>query len=206
MITTNNTVLTIKQKQILDGILLSDGGIYKVKQSITKAFIDNIKTNISFNYCPIYVRPAYITKKYRANESYILTSHCDTSLINDHKRWYPTHKKIIPKDLILTPLSVKYWFYGDGSTVQDNRKTNLVCLQLATNGFTWEDVEFLIERFKIDCDLTGFHISRATAGTPRIITYKTSLINKFFDYIEECTIDDFKYKWKRPFLIKGIDK
>lgn len=66
------------------------------------------------------------------------------------RRWYPEGKKIVPRDLKLTPRMLAWWYMDDGSvcighnrTGGQRRKTPLEKYRLYTNGFTQEDVEFL---------------------------------------------------------------
>jgi len=208
----NQTNLTYIQKQILYGLLLSDAGLYidyrnknpkPIFQlsSITKSFIEDIKNNIPFIYGPIIIRKSYKTQTYTAKESYLLRSHIDSYLIKEYYRWYIQRKKVVPKDFILTPLILKYWFYGDGSTSYKTKVHNTVCLTLSSNSFTLDEVQFLIKRLNIDCGLSGFFIHNNKG--PEIQTNNTKLIQKFFDYIGNCDIIDFKYKWKIPYFIKG---
>jgi len=60
--------------------------------------------------------------------------HPDISL--QAKRWYPNGKKIVPKDVRITPISIMLWYLGDGSVGRQMRATNL---SLATCGFTPEE-------------------------------------------------------------------
>lgn len=56
--------------------------------------------------------------------------------------WYPLGKKIVPKNLKLTPLTIAIWFCDDGSNDFYNRRASI-----STNSFTYEEVLNLKEKF-----------------------------------------------------------
>lgn len=61
-------------------------------------------------------------KKYQAFSSRTLTH---KSLLPVFREWYPAwnnYKKVVPKDLVLTPLIVLHWFLDDGTSSWRNRK------------------------------------------------------------------------------------
>lgn len=66
------------------------------------------------------------------------------------KLWYPDGKKIIPKDLDISPLSLAIWFCNDGCLIVTKQST---CIKIATNGFSKSDVEFLQRNLKDKYDL-----------------------------------------------------
>lgn len=59
------------------------------------------------------------------------------------RKWYPNGKKIIPIDLVLTPLTIAVWFWDDGSNNVENRSC---CF--CTNGFTKSDINIILEKLK----------------------------------------------------------
>jgi len=212
-----STVLTPEQQQIFDGLVISDATIYKCKSSInpsfaltsiTKSFIDKTYKNLPFKWQKLFIRPHRENNGSIRQKAYCLRSSADKSLLIQYHRWYKYDKKlkktikVIPEDLKLSPIMVKYWFYGDGCTVWANKK--YVHLSLHTEGFTKEECEFLISKFN-DIDI---HFSLADRRNPAnkynknrghiLLCTKTKDINKFLDYIGKCDIKDFNYKWKRP--------
>jgi hypothetical protein len=99
--------------------------------------------------------------------------------------------KIVPKDIKLTPLSLCIWYMDDGFC--GSKDANIT---LCTNGFTKEEVEFLIERLKIDLDINSKIKKRRRAGKEQ---YQIFIGRKeYFKFMEiirphiewEC----FKYK------------
>jgi len=195
------------QIEILNGLLLSDASILYSKttcnpffsiDSVTQSFIDKIKYELPFRWRKIYIRHYNNLNKH---QSYKLASRTTPSLINYHDEWYPNKIKIIPYNLILTPLVVKYWFYGDGSTSWRKQSPHSVALSLHTNGFSVQDVKLLVNKLKEDCGLDGFLIQKSTFGAPVISTSKIDLVQQFFKYIGDCDVKGFDYKWKIPYHI-----
>lgn len=79
------------------------------------------------------------------------------SLRNDyltdlHKNWYRKvngrNIKHLPGDLNINPLVLLHWYLGDGSLIRQkgNRIPRIV---LATNNFSKEDINFLLEKLKL---------------------------------------------------------
>ncbi len=67
--------------------------------------------------------------------------------------WYKKEngktQKILPKDLEITPTTLFYWYIGDGCLVRRKNDDNRVpTLCLATNCFSKEDVEILLEKLR----------------------------------------------------------
>lgn len=82
-------------------------------------------------YIPyLYTAANYISRCVKAFDSY-------------HKKWYPNHgKKIVPKDLVLTPLIIAEWLCDDGCvSLKENKKS--LHIDFATMCFTKNDIEFL---------------------------------------------------------------
>jgi hypothetical protein len=103
-------------------------------------------------------------------------------------KWYPNGKKIIPKDLSLTSDIVKHWYLQDGHLDVMNRR-----VQLCTNGFTFEDCEFLASLLS-DFNPTILH-QNPNSSINWMIYLSASKVNSFLNYIGDCPVDCFKYKW-----------
>ena len=103
-----------------------------------------------------------------------------------YRKWYPDGKKIVPRDLKLTPLTCRQWMIGDGYLGHPPFIT------FATYGFSHEDIAFLAQQL---VDL-GFQVS-LPSGTPIIRIQKRS-VQDFLDFIGPCP-DPIKslygYKW-----------
>jgi DNA-binding XRE family transcriptional regulator len=57
--------------------------------------------------------------------------------------------KVVPKGLKLSPTTLLFWYLGDGSLIRRKNDANRVpFIVLATNSFSEEDVDFLIQKLK----------------------------------------------------------
>lgn len=112
-------------------------------------------------------------------------------------RWYPEGKKIVPPDLILTPLIVRQWYIGDGSLKKPKKYSPAIIL--SSPDFPQEDIERLIAMLKG----LGFDASRwPSTNEIYISTYSTK---QFLDYIGPCPQEiqniygyKFDYKGETP--------
>lgn len=200
----SNTILSDFQKEVIQGCLLGDGTLIKkpisssfANTSIHLEYTEHLLNIINFAKAKIITVPECYKiirgTKRLCKEKYTLITNCDKCLIEYRKLWYPEGIKIIPKNLILTPTIVKYWFYGDGSTSYYNNKKGIK-LTLHTNGFTVEDCEFLVNEFK----KLNIHFGINFCNKQPILTIRKKSLYDFFDYIGECNLECFKYKWKIP--------
>jgi hypothetical protein len=142
----------------------------------TKSDIYDKRTNKIYHHAILQSKSSSIFKLYR-------------------EKWYsePNKIKIIPKDLILTPLTLLIWFLDDGCVV--NSSKNGLIFQLSTDGFLKEDVEFLAillssfinERVNICRNKEKFFLRGYTPST-------LSLISIIDDILPECM--SRKRTWK----------
>lgn len=151
---------------------------------------------------------------------HLSTSNCSGEgmlLSISHKRWYKkwydidsynkhywhldedgeyfVWRKIVPDDISLTPECVLNWYLGDGSIVLHNKKyinyCNSYIIQLATNGFSKYDIEYLINILNekvVDC---------AYYNNSTIIISKKGGVRSFLSYICDLEIPDC-YSYKFP--------
>lgn len=204
-----NTQLTEYQFQVLEGCLLGDShleigkGVTPLFQhgSIHIEYINNIISILPFQNTKIYTKKAgqrvIEGRLCNCKESYSLQTLADRGLKDFYERWYPEGVKIVPKDLKLTPTTIRYWLYDDGYTSKKskNPKHNTITIGLCTNGFIIEDCNFLVSKLKeIGLDFYIFYPNKK----PVLITSKINTVRKFFDYIGNDCLECFKYKWKIP--------
>jgi len=106
-----------------------------------------------------------------------------------YDKWYPkpNRKKIIPKDIKLTTLTCRQWYIGDGCLAHPKNANPYI--ELCTCGFQVNDVKWLVEKL----NNLGFKSTRKTSNNViRISTYSTE---DFLNYIGECPIKCYHYKW-----------
>lgn len=218
-----NSIIEIPNnlKEIIDGEMLGDGSLEMSKVGVAPnarfcygtscmEYIVYIRKQLGlFGTSEIVTgtnnREGSITHKFRTMNN--------PSLTNIYNRWYPEGKKIIPKDLELTPLVIKHWFLGDGSLRQHSGG-----IVLYTNGFEVSDVEFLV---KLLNNLNFISNLRMTYSKEQdkyypIIYISTRSTGAFLKYIGECPVEYYKYKWNvdsyhferlnYPYTLKDIGK
>jgi hypothetical protein len=146
--------LTTEQEEILIGSLLGDGCIILGKNS--KNAILTIRRKLEDKEYLIWEYEKFrdfcsdkavfeenqLDK--RTKKTYkIISFHTRSSpiLAEYRKKWYPNGKKIVPRDLVLTPLILLIWFLDDGNAGKN--ENNVLGMKLSTNGFTKDDTQFL---------------------------------------------------------------
>lgn len=145
----NHILLTRKDKEILDGLLISDASVIKPKSGVNsyftvtsaeKEFIEFIGSSLSFKMRLVRVKPRRI-KKYISRGGWELRSRASTTFTGMRPLWYPRGKKIIPAGFKLTPLSALFWYLGDGSIDTDRA---ILC----TDAFSKSDLQRARQLFK----------------------------------------------------------
>jgi len=104
------------------------------------------------------------------------------------RKWYPEGKKIVPKDIKLTPLTCRQWFIGDGSLVHQNNQRPYI--RFATFGFTVSDINLLVEQliklgFKTNKELSYNRIHMSVYS-----------VKDFLNYMGKCPVKCYQYKWR----------
>lgn len=212
-------MLTERQQQIVTGSLLGDGTIWTnfidplMKWQIIQSKLDHCGEDKK-QYIVWYVSEFFETgcsvrsqivkgtgmikelsgeKEY---QRYTFYTRCNRLWNDIESKWYvprtdhPRFKrrKIVPQDLTLTPLSLCVWHMDDGSNYAKDAN-----ITLETQGFTPEEVDFLIER--LDKDLAIKSKRKKTKKNQfRIYVGRKS----YFDFIDmikpHVKWDCFKYK------------
>lgn len=136
---------------IVDGLLLGDGqidkkGLLRLEQSNKRhCWLEDVNNKIISlgGYSKIITIPPRIMviegRSVFKKEGSLLYTPAYVEIQEQRKRWYPEGIKRIPKDLELSPLTLAYWFAGDGTY------TKMGMLTFCTNGFVKEDTQYLIE-------------------------------------------------------------
>lgn len=198
---------------IMNGELLGDGGliVYKRQGSFRESvgfdkkewaayLIDIIKDN----NIPIIGDKLYLRKPCGKSRKHTWSfGTLNTIELGDlHNIWYTPNKsfspgkpagfdnrkfiKVVPSCLILTPISLLHWYVGDGSPSNTGN-----CI-IHTQGFTWEQVEFLRFRLKQDLNVLTAHYQNNTISIPR------REYEKMLEIIGPCPVECYEYKWKIP--------
>jgi len=131
-----------------------------------------------------------ITERYHkdwGNYSYCYNSRCYVELLPTQKKWYPEGKKIVPKDIELTPLVCRQWYIGDGCLVR--KKWNRLNITLSTYNFSIPDVEWLVK------ELNKLKFKTTRKPSNNIIHISSYSTQDFLNYIGECPVICYQYKW-----------
>ena len=118
---------------------------------------------------------------------YKYNSHSYKELMAIYKRWYPEGKKIIPKDIKLTPITLRQHYIGDGSLIHQKKNIRIM---LCTCGFSILDVNWFIGKL----NNLGFKSMRQPSrNTIHISTYS---VKNFLNFIGKCPVDCYQYKFQ----------
>ena len=193
----NHCNLTRKAVEWINGELLGDGCLcsnnnYSARFSYTSKYLEYAQyisdTLKSFGIKQV----GKINKMYHERldcYSYHYDSRRYVELLPIRKHWYPKGKKIIPKDIKLTPLICRQLYIGEGCL---HRLTNVgrPYIRLATCGFVIEDIEWLVKQLM----KLGFKVKRQpSSNTIRISAFSTK---DFLDYIGKCPVECYQYKFR----------
>jgi hypothetical protein len=213
--------------QIVEGTLFSDASIafYKASKNATPYYVFS-QSNVNSEYVDFIAKCFNLENKVKRYDV-VPTKKIRSGLYMDRvctphsyiwwpyrNRWYPEGKKIIPKDIQITPLFLLHSFLGDGmllNKASDNKKTVYQQIYICTNGFTPEDIEdVFIPKLKgigIEANIR-WHQQWNNKKYPMTFIRSNSK-KRFFEYIGECPIECLKYKWgigRSPKWHEGIGK
>lgn len=191
----NHCQLSQEAREWIDGELLGDGCLQS--QSLHSArfqhsskyleyiqYVSNILNSFGIE------QAGQTRKQYYKNwdcYNYHYKSRSYAELLPIRKRWYPKGKKIVPKDLELTPLVCRQWYIGDGGLIC--KKEERPYIGLATCGFLINDVEWLVSQL----NELGFKATRWNSNNTICISVHST--KAFLDYIDKCPVRCYQYKW-----------
>lgn len=190
--------LTKRQHQILTGLLLGDGSLYrrqsKTKLSDAKLSLSRKAEDHEYNlflydafrrFCssPPNFKNCYDKRHDKHYVQSFLNTRNAPAFNEHHAMWYG-EQKILPlnfraKDL--TPLTCAIWFCDDGCVFRANKKANRLALKLATHGFSFDENRCLAdllrskfgEYYYIAHDDGNYFIGSADAGCKAFIRHMT---------------------------------
>ena len=120
--------------------------------------------------------------------------------VSEWERWHSGGpSKSIPKDLLLSPITLRHWFCGDGRG-GDSKGT----LGFCTDGFTHTDVEFLVFHLYNDLGIGSLKVTNHR-GHPQILVGKRDEAVKIGYLIGQDLAECCKYKLQhvRPLQTQG---
>lgn len=178
--------LTTRQKEVLVGSLLGDAGLTlrsgrrNPYMQIQRQLADRKYLEWQYacfaNLCKSGIGEGS-TLDQRTGETYYYAYFLTRSLpelLPIYRQWYPNGIKVVPHNIQLSPLTVAIWFADDGRI---NRvvKSELT-LSLATDGFSQDDVCFLVSLLKdtLHEDFKAYRKGASKKGQPQYIINASS--------------------------------
>lgn len=139
--------------------------------------------------------PKYHNKINERHPNPIWTSRTRThpDIVGQAKRWYPNGKKVVPKDVRITPTSILLWHLGDGSLTY-NKRSNICQVRLATCSFSCQEInDVLIPK------LTSSGIRATHYESKNDIHICADSIRRFFDIIgRKSPVPEYQHKFDYP--------
>ena len=198
-------------KEIVDGLLLGDGcinnaGAIQVGQSVRRVgwlrvimrLCSDLKIGCGMTPARTPKRAAYIEgRPIRGGPNRTFYTHTYNETKEQRIRWYPRGVKRVPRDIVVTPLSVALWYCGDGTGPQNGT------MEFCTQGFSRADVCKLAQRLSETFQVHAY-VGQATDGPVvridrRDDAFKIKQLIKAF--IPRCCV--YKLKHIRPAIPKG---
>lgn len=198
----NHCKLSLKATEWINGELLGDGSLTTTSkednlpsENLSALFRYSSKHKEYINYISSTLKSfgikqsGRIIKQYnrkQENYCYKYNSHSYKELMFIYRKWYPKGKKVIPKDLELNSLTLRQHYIGDGSLIHQNKNKRII---LCTCGFSIFNVNRLVKQL----NNLGFKAMRQPSlNTIHISTYS---VKNFLNYIGECPVNCYQYKW-----------
>lgn len=203
----NHTKISDSTMEMMDGWMLGDGGVYSRGLQSRFVFFSQ------YEEYAMHVKDALDNdgvkcNMYKSKGGYSLTTLCTLQFQELRNRWYPNGVKIIPKDLVLTSNTMKYWFIDDGTS--SKRKGTM---GLAVCCFTDDDCKMLVSKIKDfigEENISGNVIRVKYFYSKSQSRYYASLyINRkdatfMLDKIGPCPVKCYEYKWNNVLRLRGV--
>ena len=180
--------LTEEQKQIIVGCLLGDGAM-RIKTNALLEINHSVKQKVLVDWIYTHLHEFVGTapKQRKGNGgriAYRFTTRSLPVFTDFYKQFFFKKKKLIPTNLILSPLTLAVWFMDDGNKSRSS-------VYLNTQQFSLEEQKLLraklYEQWQIETTLNkDKHYFR--------IRIKTSSVNKFIGLIKPYLLQEFYYK------------
>lgn len=156
------TQFTPFQEEVFVGHMLGDGCLYRDKPthtpylSLSRTRGDRVYLEWTAGIFQNFAQHAIIddgSLDERTGKAYLRSKFSTrrAPVFNpQYERWYPGDVKIVPEDIVLTPLILAIWFLDDGS-IETHRYPWTLKIKLATHGFSHSGVlrlsQMLQERY-----------------------------------------------------------
>jgi len=108
------------------------------------------------------------------------------------RRFYPQGKKVVPRDLELTPISARQWYIGDGSLCTRKSRNAMPHIVLSTCAFDRQSIKTLMEQ------LSKRLLKASHEKSKNIIYISVHSVEDFLRWIGPCPPEIahiYAYKW-----------
>lgn len=195
-----------KTKQVINGSLLGDGSLTVYNKHSEKSYPYFHKTNKYLDHIE-FVAKLIFGKRFQDKistkndkrfdiEYYTLRSLSQKILKPEYDKWYPEsngYKKLVPRDLILTPATILHWFMDDGCCYYRKQRNSYIVI-FCSESFSKEDNLFLVEQL---CSMgIKSTLRKINSGTGWRIRVSETSVPEFYKIIGECPVESLKYKWE----------
>ena len=187
-----------KIKNIIEGCLLGDGGLYikNNKENAWFGYSSSSKQHAEFvhqyfkQFCTNNMQEIKTVNRFdkRTNKIYTIyrfSTMCLPEFTEYRNRFYPTGVKIIPKDIQISFETLLFWYIGDG------HMSSQESILLHTNCFSLDDINYLCSKLE-KYSATPQHKTKNTY----VIYIPRVFANIFLQDIGNCPFDEYSHKWK----------
>lgn len=124
----------------------------------------------------------------RSTAAHVLYTPAYVEMQAQRTRWYPENKKIVPRDIKLSPIALAHWFCGDGTSSDQGD------LRICTNGFTEADTQFLVQKLLSDLQITARAVATQRKGQFTIVITQRKEAHRVLQMIEHLIPECCQYK------------
>lgn len=183
-----------------DGLLLGDGCVTTPKKNNKSGVYTHADKHLSYiiwlkkQFSKFQIRNSKTYHNKKLN-TYSFKTKYYREFIAFRQRWYPNGKKVIPKDLILMPITLKNWYLGDGSYklgINGTKSAERVMLCSEFDPFGRKLIAEQLINLGIDCSIYPNGIYIKAKSRPKFFEYMLSDDNE----IPGC----YKYKFPQEIL------
>jgi len=197
------------QHQVLIGGLLGDLGLTKDQRSlfprlkVDRQFLDNDYMNWQFNIfenlckSPVKIFERFDVRYNKTHKYCSFRTRAVPAFLDYYNTWYPSGTKIVPEDIVFTPLILATWFCDDGCIISEK---NYLTLKLSTESFGEKGAGLLSSKLesRFNCK---FPIYRKQKGKDQFFIKASTLAARAFikdieQYVIEFGMSRKSDKWK----------
>ena len=197
----NSTVsvgITMRQVEIIVGNVLGDASLYNRTEDSGRYRHDDVHEEFLthlIDECPDLFDGCRVKSKDSQDIYYLNSRTCRE--VKEIYDWMYDDKgeKVFPHMMDLSPTVLKYWYLTDGS-LRDGEYPEIACNWLGER-YVNLALARLPDSISDHCSIRGPY-EREGRKTPDItIALKRGGVEHFFDYIGDCPVDCYSYKWPK---------